>query len=1134
MARMTLRTGIAVAAISVANLGSHAFAQEATPHAGMMRYPDVSATHVVFSYGGDLWLAPREGGSAMPLASPPGEETFPRFSPDGKTIAFVGNYDGNRDIYTLPVAGGVPARVTYHPSNEWLQDWTTDGRLLFCMNGMAGLARQTQLFTVPPAGGLPTKLPVPYGATASISADGAWLAYTPHSIDNRTWKRYRGGMQTDIWLFNLKSNESKQITDWEGTDSLPMFGKDAVYYVSDQGPEHRANIWKYDIKAGKSSQVTKYADYDIKWPALGPGKDGGGEIVFSVGPTLYLLDLKSEQAKPVSITIPGARPKIRAQRVDAAGQLRGVDISPSGKRVVVGARGDLFTLPAKEGSAKVLTSTNGVHEHAPSWSPDGKSIAYFSDESGEYELYIGPADGGGAARQVTKGSKTYYFSATWSPDSKQLVLVDKAGNLILVNAESGATRTFDTDPYANQPGVSWSSDSQWIAYATNQSANNNMTVWLYNAKEDKKHQATSGRFNDTQPSFDRKGEFLYYASMRDFGSPMYEDIGTTFVYADTQVLLAVPLRKDVKSPLLPKNDEEGKDDKKDEKKDEKKDGEKKDADSKPADSKPADGKAEEKKDGDKKEEKKEEPKPVGIDVEGFERRAVPLPVKRGAFGGIQVNSDGHVVYMRVPRRGTEDKTALKVLDLSSDEKEEKNIVSDVGGWTLSADGKKLLVSQSGSWSVVEPKPDQKTDKKVPTDGMDIEIDPRTEWKQILREAWRIQRDFFYDPNMHGVNWDAVYKQYEAMLPDCVSRADVSFLIREMISELNVGHAYYFGGDDDPSPSVSVGMLGCDFAIDGNAYRITKIHEGGPWDSDARGPLSQPGVDVKEGDYLLAVNGRPIDAKKAPWAAFVDLAGKTVTLTVSDKPTRDEKARDVVVKTLDGEGNLRYRAWIERNRKYCEEKSGGKVGYIYVPNTGVDGQNDLFRQFYGQMEMPALIVDERWNGGGQIPTRFIELLNRPVTNYWARRDGKDWTWPPDSNQGAKCMLINGLAGSGGDMFPWLFRYNKLGKLIGTRTWGGLVGISGNPGLIDGAGLSAPTFAFYEKDGTWGVEGHGVDPDIEVLDDPGKMISPDGSVKDPQLDAAIDLMMKEIGANGYKPPKRPGYPDRKGMGIRPEDK
>ncbi len=1144
---------------------------EGSPQAGMLRYPDASATHIVFAYANDLWLVPRDGGAAAPLASPPGEEGFPKFSPDGKAIAFVGNYDGNRDIYTIPVTGGVPHRVTYHPDAEMLQDWSGDGNLLFNSSRSADIGwRQRQIFTVAPAGGLPTRLPVPYGMTGSISADGQWLAYTPHSIDFRTWKRYRGGMQTDIWLLNLQTKESKRITDWEGTDSLAMWHGDVVYYLSDQGPEHRGNIWKYETKSGQRSQVTKFSDFDVKWPSMGPGPSGDGEIVFQSGSDLHLLDLKSEQTRVVRVAIPGDRPRLRPILTNMADMIRGADISPSGKRVVVEARGDIFTLPAKEGSTRNLTSSSGAQERMPSWSPDGKWIAYFSDATGEYELYLTQSDGAGELRQITRDRKTFYYNPVWSPDSKHLAFTDKAGNLYLHTLEGDGPKVFDTDPWANQTGMSWSHDSGWIAY-TKVGDNVTSSVWLYDVMRGEKHQVTRGVFNDGSPTFDRKGEFLYYSSQRDFTSPAYEDVGNSFIYGDTGVLLAVPLRKDVKSPLLPKSDEEEW-----KKKDEKKDGEKPDADKKEGESpedkkqeeKPADksdpGKPEDKKDdssgkpdqpptdkpadaekdgsalaeGEKKDDKpkddkdkKEEIKPLVIDLEGFEARAIQLPVKRGSFGGLAVNSDGHLIYVRMPRRGSDDQPAIKILDLSSDEKEEKNVVGGTGGFGISGDGKKLLVMLGGSqMSVIDAKVDQKTDKRVPTDSMQTLIAPREEWKQILREAWRTERDFFYDPNMHGVDWEKVYRQYEALLPHCVSREDVSFLIREMISELNVGHAYYGGGDEEQQPAASVAVPGCEFSLEGGAYRITRIYGGAPWDSDARGALRQPGADVKEGEYLLAVNGRAVDTSKEPWAAFLGLADKTVTLTISDKPQRDDTARQVVVKLPGGDADLRYRAWIERNRKLVEEKSGGKIGYIHVPDTGVNGQNNLFRQFYGQIDKAALIIDERWNGGGQIPTRFIELLNRPVTNYWARRDGHDWTWPPDSHQGPKCMLINGLAGSGGDMFPWLFRYNKLGKIIGTRTWGGLVGISGNPGLVDGGNVTAPTFAFYETDGTWGVEGHGVDPDIEVIDDPARM----QNGGDPQLDEAIQHLLGEIERNGYKKPARPAYPDRRGMGLDPKDK
>jgi tricorn protease len=1130
-------------------------AQDTRPHAGMMRYPAVSATHIAFVYANDIWLVPRAGGTAIPLASPPGEEAFPRFSPDGSRLAFVGNYDGNRDLYVMPISGGVPRRVTHHPVGEMLTQWSADDRLVFFARGFVDYPRTTELLTVSPEGGLPLKLPVPYGANGAISPDGQWLAYTTHTTDHRTWKRYRGGMATDIWLFNLKDHSSKKITDWEGTDTLPMWQGSRVYYLSDNGPEHRLNIWVYDTVSGQRRQVTHYADFDVKWPSSGPGPAGGGEIVFQLGPELMLLDLPSEQARKVEVIVPGDRPAIRPRPISTSNLLRRASVSPTGKRVTLEARGDIYTLPARTGSTRNLTRTSGVFERDPSWSPDGRWIAYFSDASGEYELYIAPSDGLGETRQVTRDRRTFYYAPTWSPDSKHLAFSDKSGALFVHTIESGQTRCFDTEEWADQPRLSWSHDSDWIVY-TKAGPNRLSAVWVYQVSTDRRHQLTSGRFQDSWPTFDRKGDYLYLASHREFTEPIYEDVGTTWVYANTDRLLCIPLRSDVKSPLLPRSDEEEWDKKEDKKGDEKPDNEKKE-DAGPSETQPATQPATreqpQEQDRANKQEEKAQVKPLSIELEGFEQRAVLLPVKRGGFSHLAVNSDGHLLYVRLPRRGSEEKSAIKIFDPSADEKEEKTVLEGAGWFELTADGRKLLARDGDQLTVVDAKPDQKFDRKVPLDDLRTELDPRAEWRQILRDAWRIQRDFFYDPYMHGLDWEAVYRQYEPMLADCVSREDVSYIIREMISELNVGHAYYWGGDHENQPSLSVGLLGCDFELsdhpDGpdaagrprRAYRIARILTGAPWDADARGPLSQPGIDVRVGDWLLAVNGAPLDPSKDPWAAFQGLADRIVTLTIRDgtprpatepatQPTTQPADRQVVVRTLADDSALRFRAWIEKNRAYVEQKSGGKVGYIYVPDTSINGQNELVRQFFGQVERQALIVDERWNGGGQIPTRFIELLNRPIANYWARRDGRDWPWPPDAHQGPKCMLINGLAGSGGDYFPFYFRKVGLGKLIGTRTWGGLVGISGNPELIDGGYTTAPTFAFYETDGTWGIEGHGVDPDIEVIDDPAKMVGG----KDPQLDTAIALMLEEITQKGYQPPKRPPYPDRRGMGIRPEDK
>jgi tricorn protease len=1107
------------------------------PHGGMLRYPDVSDKLITFLYANDLWVVPKEGGVATPLASPPGEEAFPRFSPDGKTIAFVGNYDGDVDLYTIPVTGGVPFRVTHHPADEVLTDWTPDGRLIFFSRGFVDYPRAPELFTVSAEGGMPEKLPVPYGANAAISADGQWLAYTPHSRDMRTWKRYRGGMATDIWLFDLKKHTSKKITNWEGTDSQPMWHGKKVYYMSDGGPEHRLNIWVYDTVSGENRQVTNFSDYDIKWPAIGPDSDGQGEIVFQHASDIYLLDLATEKAHPVSVTIPGDRPKIRVQAVDVSKLIFSSDISSTGKRVVAEARGDIWTLPAKKGPPIDLTRTSGSAERSPSWSPDGKWIAYFSDESGEYELYVIQSDGRTEPRRVTNLRAGFLYRPVWSPDSKKICFWDQTGTLHLAEVESGTTKTVDKlVEWGRAAPVSWSGDSKWIAYPRAEHMIAPTAIWLYDVEAGTTHRVTGGMFNDSWPVFDREGKYLYFASAREFSSPMYEDLGTTWIYAKTDRLYAVPLNKDVKSPLLAESDDEtwkAEGDKKSDEKPEAKDKTK----SKSGDKGAKEGKALGD-DSSKGEEKKIEP--VKIDLAGFEERAVLLPVSKGNFGQLAVSDEGKLVYARYPFRGEDDgegpagRATVQILDLKAEKEDEKEktVISGVMAYAMSADGKKLLVvGGDHRMAIVDAKPDQKMEDIVPTTGMVVQLDPRAEWRQIFRDAWRIQRDFFYDPNMHGVDWEGVRKQYEPMIEDCASREDVSYVIREMIAELNVGHAYYWGGDVEDTPSMSVGMPGCDFRLENGAYRISRILEGGPWDVDGRGPLAEPGVGVKEGDYLLAVNGVPVDAKKDPWAAFEGLANRTVVLTVSEDPKMSDKARQAIVKLGGDEYDLRYRAWVEKNRKYVDEKSNGRVGYIYVPDTSIPGQNELVRQFYEQLGKDALIVDERWNAGGQVPTRFVELLNRPIANYWALRDRDEvYPWPPDANQGPKCMLINGLSGSGGDYFPFWFRAAGVGKLIGTRTWGGLVGISGNPALIDGGYTSAPTFAFFKKNGTWGIEGHGVDPDIEVVDDPALMFGG----KDPQLDAAIDYMLQEIARNPYKPPKRPEYPNRRGMGVREEDK
>ena len=1281
--RLAGRAALAGAALALtagaatAQSGSQA-SEGIRPDATMLQYPDVSTTHIVFTYANDLWLVPRSGGEARKLASPPGREVFPKFSPDGQTIAFMGNYEGDLDLYTIPAHGaGAAYRVTHHPATERLTGWTPDGEsLIFFASGFTGLTRTTAILTVDADGGLPETLPVPYGANGAISQDGKWLAYTPNQRDNRTWKRYRGGMASDIWLFNLETYESRRITDWEGTDSLPMWHDNKVYYLSDAGPEHRLNIWMFNPRNGDREQVTEFAEFDVKWPSMGPGVNGRGEIVFQNGPDVHRLDLRSEESVVVDIVIPGDRPTLRRQKIDYSDFASGGDVSPEGKRVTVEARGDIWSLPAEDGVSRNLTRTSGVAERSPVWSPDGRWIAYLSDETGEYEVYITQSDGKGETRQLTSNGEHWRYLRSWSPDSETILFTDKTGAIYLLDVETGDQTLVAVDPWAEQQPVSWSHDSNWLAFALTNDENQMGVVHLYDIENGELHAVTSSMFDSTNPVFDRAGEFLYFASARNF-SPTYSDIDTTFVYDDAEVLIAVPLNGDVEDPWAIEVDDVTWEEEEDEDADEENgegenegdaengengengEGDASDHEASDDENDPfagydlehplwgvwsgtvrgleqmnamspgmfsddempyrlviiVDDEGElfvqsefmgetnspdsasfdpdtntyeatsaqgpsvststatlsgdtlsgewsieieamgmsfsgawtaQRTDEEIDEELLEEvvgeaggsgdsDEPLVVDLEDFESRARRLSVSPGSFGSLAVNDKNQLLYIR----SGDGLPGVKLYDIDKDEDGEKAVLSPAFGFTLTPEGKKLAAIGPPGWTIVSAAAGQSWGDTVDTSDMEGFIKPREEWKQLVRDAWRVQRDFFYDPGLHGVDWEAVGERYIAMVDDAVTREDVSFIIREMISELNVGHAYYFGGDTEDAPSENVGMLGADYALvtdeDGNtAYQFATIYEGAPWDVDARNPLRAPSVDVEEGDFLLAVNGVELTPDLDPWALFQGRAGEITELTVSDKPVMGDDARTVHVEPLGSENNLRFRHWIEKNREYVDYQSGGKIGYIYVVNTGVPGQNDLFRQFYGQRHKDALIIDERWNGGGQIPTRFIELLNRPRTNYWARRDGNDWPWPPDSHQGPKAMLINGLAGSGGDMFPALFRQMGLGKLIGTRTWGGLVGISGNPALIDGGYTSAPTFGYYETDGTWGIEGHGVDPDIRVVDDPAKMIAGPDEVADPQLDAAIEHLLVEIQRNPYEPPQRPAGPDRSGMGIAEEDK
>jgi len=1102
--------------------------------ARILRYPAVSQTQIAFAYAGDIWLAPKTGGQATRLSSPRGEESFPRFSPDGTRLAFSGHYDGNLDIYVVPVTGGVPLRLTYHGAADRMIGWHPEGtHILFASQRSSPRNRFNQLFLVSAEGGLPERLPMPYGEFGDISPDGRTLAYIPISVDFRTWKRYRGGMTPDIWLFDLESLSARNVTDHVASDAAPMWHGDKLYFLSDRDEHQRANLWVLDKGKGRARQVTRFTDHDVQFPSIGPE-----EIVFENGGRLHLLDLKTEKLRQVSIEVVTDLVTLKPRVEEVSEQIHFACISPTGKRALFQARGDVFSVPAEHGVVLNLTRSSGVAERYPAWSPDGKWIAYFSDRSGEYELTLRAADGRGDEETLTAFGPGFRYPPQWSPDSRKLVFIDQTMRIWLHDLDTKTNRVVDQQlwRYHDELGrfkVSWSADSRWFAYPKDLERRQS-AIAIYDVEKGETHQVTSGFYEDDLPVFDPDGKYLFFRTGREF-KPIYSDLDHTWIYANTHRLAAVPLRADVPSPLAPRNDEEPDTTKKDGKE---KDSEKENGKEKPnggnengsgSENGNEEGKSEatsneekeEENDGDKAgTEEKDAPKPVLIDLDGFEQRVVLLPTKAGNYEDLCAAS-GKLIYRFLPRTGSADETkALEYYDL--EKRETQRILPDADGVELTADHKKLLVRKDKTYAIIEVKEGQKLDKKLGTDTLETRVDPAAEWQQIFTDAWRLERDYFYDPSLHGVDWNAMRERYGALMRDAVTRWDVNYVIGELIGELNSSHTYRSGGDLEKPPERPVGYLGCDFVLTNGAYRIERILRGAAWDAEVRAPLDEPGLtNVAEGDYLLAVNGEPLDIALDPWAAFQGLAKTTVLLTVNDEPSMDG-AREVLVELLENEERLRYLAWVEENRLRVEAASDGRIGYVYVPDTGQGGQSELVRQYRGQVEKEGLIIDERFNSGGQIPDRFVELLNRPLRNYWGVRDGADWPWPPVSVYGPKAMLINGWSGSGGDCFPYYFKQSKLGPLIGMRTWGGLIGITGSPPLVDGGYVSVPTFGIFSTEGEWIIEGYGVDPDIEVADDPGLM----AKGGDPQLERAIAEVLKQLKAQPPKRPTKPGYPDRSG--------
>lgn len=1074
-----------------------AFHLRAQVSARMLQYPDVSKTHITFSYGGDIWIVAKQGGVAHKLTSASGIEMFPRFSPDGSQIAFSGNYYGNVDVYTIPSMGGVPKRITHHGMNDILIDWYPDGKnLLFASARESGKQRFSQFYKVSDKGGLPEKLAVPYGEFGSISPDSKKIAYTPRSRAFRTWKRYRGGTAADVWMFDLESKSAELIIKNDANDEFPMWLGNKIYFLSDRGNNLRFNIWSYDIVSKQVKQLTDFEEFDIHFPSI-----GSDEIVFEAGGLLYLLDLSTEKYTEVKVSVvtDGSTLLSKSEKVDKS--IVSYTVSHDGKRGVMEARGEIFSVPAENGPAMNLTQTSGVAERYPAWSPSGQYIAYWSDRSGEYELTVRDLKNNNAERKLTSYGPGYRYQLYWSPNSKMVAFIDKAMVIYIYDFEKNRTLKVDKQLTMFEGGlenfaVSWSGDSRYMAYAKNQE-NGHDAIAIYDVKEEKMRQVTSGFYNDMSPSFDPDGKYLYFLTNRNF-APVYSDFDNSWSYPNATMMAAVPLSKDTASPLAPKNDVIAM-------KDEDKKSEVKSDDKAK--------KSDKKKDDAKEKDESKSPKPVSITFEGFEGRTIMLPVEPGNMGSLFAVS-GKVIFHRYPNAGSGAKER-PIMFYDIEDREEKTLIGDANSFSVTADGKKVMISSKGSYAIVDVSADQSMSKSMPIQQMEMTVVPREEWKQIFNDAWRFERDFFYDANMHGVDWNMMRDRYGKLIDDAVTRWDVNYVLGELIGEINASHTYRGGGDTESSLRKEIGYLGIDWGFQNGAYYVKHIIKGAPWDSEEHSPLNVSGLKIAEGNYILAVNNVPIDVTKDPWAAFEGLGGGSVELTVNISPSLAGSWK-ILVEPMTDETRLRNLEWIESKRKRVDEASNGKIGYVYVPSTGVgDGQYELVRMFYPQHNKPGMIVDERFNNGGQIPDRFIELLNRKPLAYWAVRDGQTWQWPPVANFGPKVMLINEWSGSGGDAFPDYFKKSGLGPLIGMRTWGGLIGISGAPSLIDGGNITVPTFRMFNTDGTWFREGHGVDPDIEVIDDPSQL----AKGIDPQLERAIEEVMKSLNNKPVGLPKPP---------------